>query len=154
MLDQLYSRDVLKKAAAISHTTPLASPEASADRVSPVCGSRIHVEISTEGDRISDYAQTIHACALGQSAAAILGEHVIGKSADELNAAAKSVRAMLVEGAAPPTGEWADYAILAPVHEYSPRHGAVMLALEATLAALAEATGEGLPDRDFLTRSG
>jgi NifU-like protein involved in Fe-S cluster formation len=152
MLNELYSRDVLKKAAAIGHTRPLEAPGAVAERVSPVCGSRIRVEITVENGRITDYAQDIHACALGQSSAAIVGEHVIGKSAEELEEVAKAIRAMLADGAPSPKGEWADYGILAPVHDYSPRHGAVMLPLEATLDALSR-LGAGPRDQaGFLTR--
>ncbi len=36
------------------------------------------VDLKLEGGRVSDFAQEVKACALGQAAAAVLGAHVIG----------------------------------------------------------------------------
>lgn len=150
----LYSKAVLAKAGGISRTGRLEAPDISVTRMSPVCGSRIRVDLKVEDAKVSDYAQEIHACALGQAAAAIVAEHVLGKNLDELCAAARQMRAMVVDGALPPSGDWAGLGILASVHDHKARHGAVMLAFEATLEGLATLTGEdGLAPEEQLTKS-
>lgn len=137
MLDALYSKDVLKAAGAISRTERLVSPDITLSHTAPLCGSRITIDlVADDAGRVTDYAQDIHACALGQAAASIVAQQVIGRSLQDMDAAANQVRAMLVGGARPPENEWANFAILAPVHDYSPRHGAVMLALEAVVDGL------------------
>ncbi|MBI1182275.1 MAG: iron-sulfur cluster assembly scaffold protein [Alphaproteobacteria bacterium] len=154
MLDALYSKDVLRRAASIGRTGRLQTPDATSVRVSPVCGSRITVDLSVRDGAVADYAQDIHACALGQSSAAILASKVIGRDAAELRDVAEALRAMLVDGAPPPGGDWADLAILAPVHGHKARHGAVMLPFEATLEALAAVTGDpGIPVDRQLTKN-
>jgi NifU-like protein involved in Fe-S cluster formation len=142
MLDALYSKDVLRRAATIGRVGRLAAPDATASRVSPVCGSRITVDLTVRDGVVADYAQEVHACALGQSSAAILAETIVGRGAAELREAAERLRAMLVEGAPPPDGDWAALAILAPVRDHKSRHGAVMLPFEAAIDALAGVTGE------------
>ena len=137
MLDALYSKDVIRHAAAISRTDRLAAPDVTLSHTAPLCGSRITIDLLLDAQgRVADYAQDIHACALGQAAASIVAQHIIGRTQEEVLSTANQVRAMLVEGTAPPDGSWADFAILAPVHDYSPRHGAVMLALETVLDAM------------------
>ncbi len=153
MLDALYSKDVLRRAATIGRTGRLSAPDASATRVSPVCGSRITVDIAVTDGVISDYAQDVHACALGQSSAAVLAERIIGRDINELRDVAGKLRAMLVDGAPPPDGDWAGLAILAPVQAHPARHGAVMLPFEAAIEAIAQVTGEtGLPAGEELTK--
>lgn len=155
MLDALYSKDVLRRAATIGRTGRLAAPHASVTRVSPVCGSRITVDVTVKDGAVTDYAQDINACALGQSSAAVLAERIVGRSAAELREIARKLHAMLVDGAPPPDGDWAGLAILAPVHAHKTRHGAVMLPFEAAIDAIAEATGEETvpADRQLTRRS-
>ncbi len=153
MLDALYNKDVLRRAATIGRTGRLAAPDASVTRVSPVCGSRITVDVTVKDGVVSDYAQDIQACALGQSSAAVLAEKIMGRNIAELREVAGALRAMLVDGAPPPDGDWAGLAILAPVHDHKGRHGAVMLPFEAVIDAIAEVTGEdGVAASEQLTK--
>ena len=153
MLDKLYSKDVLRHAASISRIERLRDADITLAHTAPLCGSRITVDMKVGNDgRIADYAQDIHACALGQASASIVAKHIVGKSADELADVAGQLRAMLVDGADPPGGEWSDLSALAPVHTYPPRHGAVMLALETALDGLNQLTGNDTGAEDMLTR--
>jgi NifU-like protein involved in Fe-S cluster formation len=145
MIDELYSARILKAAANMPHAGRLAEPDASAEKVSKLCGSRVRVDLKLEGERVSDFAQEVKACALGQAAAAVLGEHVIGASLAEIEAARDALRAMLKGGGPAPEGRFADLAMLAPVKDYPPRHASTMLAFEAAAeagrAALAKGAG-------------
>jgi len=135
MIDELYSARILKAAANMPRAGRLPAPDASAEKVSKLCGSRVLVDVRLEDGRIADYAQEVKACALGQAAAAILGEHALGASVEEIESARDALRAMLKTGGLPPEGRFADLAMLAPVKDYPPRHASTMLAFEATAEA-------------------
>src|SRR5512144_2692126 len=102
MIDDLYSAQVLRLAANLPRSGRLARPDASAEKVSKLCGSRVLVDVAVEGGRVADFAQEVKACALGQAAASVLGAHVIGATGEELELALDQFRAMLKEGAPPP----------------------------------------------------
>jgi NifU-like protein involved in Fe-S cluster formation len=140
MLDDLYTKEVLRAAAMISRTGRLDAPQASARRVSPVCGSKITVDLSMQDGAISEYAQDIHACALGQSAASIVARRIIGQTPDQVAEVASTMRAMLSGDGKPPGEVWSDFGILENVRDHKARHGAVLLALEATLDAASQIT--------------
>jgi len=135
MIDELYSAKILKAAANMPRAGRLPHPDASVEKVSKLCGSRITVDVTLEDGRIADYAQDVKACALGQAAAAIMGEHAVGASVQEIEMALGALRAMLKTGGAPPEGRFAELAMLAPVKDYPPRHVSTMLAFEATAEA-------------------
>jgi NifU-like protein involved in Fe-S cluster formation len=135
MIDDLYSARILKAAANMPRAGRLAHPDASAEKVSKLCGSRVTVDVVMKDGRIADYAQDVKACALGQAAAAIMGEHAVGASVQEIESARDALRAMLKQGGPAPEGRFADLAMLAPVKDYPPRHASTMLAFEATAEA-------------------
>lgn len=135
MIDDLYSARILKLAANMPHAGRLAAPQASAEKTAKLCGSRVRVELSLDGDRVSDFAQEVNACALGQASAAILGAHVIGASVEEIEAARDELRAVLKQGAPTPAGRFAELAALAPVRDYPARHASTLLAFEAAAEA-------------------
>ena len=111
------------------------------------------MDVTVKDGVVSDYAQDIHACALGQSSAAVLAEKIMGRNIAELREVAGALRAMLVDGTPPPDGDWAGLAILAPVHDHKGRHGAVMLPFEAVIDAIAQVTGEdGVAASEQLTK--
>jgi NifU-like protein involved in Fe-S cluster formation len=143
-LSDLYSERIIALAAAIPPAGRLAAPDATASAHSKLCGSTISVELAMKGDRVADYAQTVRACLLGQSSAAIMARNIVGSTEAELREVADVMRRMLKEGGSPPTGRWADLAALEPVREVKGRHASTLLAFEAVVRALdkiAEARG-------------
>jgi NifU-like protein involved in Fe-S cluster formation len=143
MIDDLYSAKVLKLAAELPRSGRLADPDASSEKVSRLCGSRIVVDVKVDGDRVVDLAQEVKACALGQAAASVLGAHAVGASLAELEAARDGLRNMLKLGGPPPQGRFADLAILEPVRDYPARHTSTMLAFDAAAEAVANAVRRG-----------
>lgn len=140
MIDDLYSAKLLKLAANLPRSGRLAAPDASAEKVAKLCGSRVVVDVVVEAGRVADFAQDVKACALGQASAAVLGEHVIGASLAELELATDQFRAMLKEGAPAPDGRFSDLQMLAPVKDYPARHASTLLAFEAVTEAVRTAT--------------
>ena len=135
MIDDLYSGGILKLAANMPRSGRLAAPDASAEKVAKLCGSRIVVDVVMERGLVADFAQEVQACALGQAAAAVLGANVIGAGVEEIEMARDAFRAMLKTGGSPPTGRFSDLAMLEPVKDYPPRHASTLLAFEATVEA-------------------
>jgi len=52
------------------------------------------------------------------------------------------MRKMLKQGGPPPTGRWADLAVLEPVKDYKARHASTLLVFDAVEAALAKAVSK------------
>jgi NifU-like protein involved in Fe-S cluster formation len=139
MIDDLYSAKVLRLAAETPRLGRLAEPDATSEKVAKLCGSRVVVDVKVEGDRVSDFAQDVKACALGQAAASVLGAHVVGASLAEVEGTRDAFRAMLKSGGPAPAGRFADLALLAAVRDYPARHASTLLAFEAAAEAVRHA---------------
>ena len=92
----LYNARILRLAASIPFGARLERPDASVERRSPVCGSRVTVDVRLGDDgRVAEFGQLVRACALGQASAAILAGNVIGRSGGELADAADALAGWL-----------------------------------------------------------
>jgi len=145
MIDDLYSTRLLALAANLPHAGRLAAPDASAEKVAKLCGSRIVVDVVVRDGKVVDFAQDVKACALGQAAASVLGAHVVGASLSEIEMTRDAFRAMLKDGAPAPEGRFADLSMLAPVKDYPARHASTLLAFEATAEAVRRAVERTSP---------
>lgn len=138
-LDDIYNQRIFELAAAMPRAVALDHPDAAARAHSKLCGSTVEVEIKVDGDRISDFGQSVKACLLGQASAAIVGREIVGTSEAEFRAVADAMRRMLKEGGPRPEGRWADLGLLEPVKDYPHRHASTLLVFEAVERALDEA---------------
>ncbi len=137
MIDDLYSAHILMLAANLPHAGRLAKPQGTGERVAKLCGSRAVVDVALDhAGRVIDFAQDVKACALGQAAAGVVGESVIGASADELREARDAMRDMLKSGGEGPAGRFEGLRVLRQVADYPARHASTMVAIEATLEAI------------------
>lgn len=144
-LSDLYSEKILEIAANQPIPGRLTAPDATARRVSRVCGSSIEVDIAVRDDRISAYGHQLSACALGQTSAAIVATQIVGTSVDEFRALRAQMVAMLKANGAPPGGKWADLAYLEPVRDHAPRHNSTLLVFDAVVDALDKIeSGQGI----------
>ena len=147
MIDELYSARILKLAANLPHSGRLAAPEGTGERVAKLCGSKAIADVTLdEAGRVLEFAQDVKACALGQAAAGVLGESVIGASLDELVQARDAMSAMLKAGDEGPTGRFEGLRALKQVADYPARHASTMVAIEATLDAVKQALARKGPD--------
>ena len=137
-LDDIYNAKILEQAAAISHGRRLTCPQATATAHSKLCGSTVVVDIDMADGRVTAFGQSVKACLLGQAAASVVGHHIVGSSAEELRTVGRCMRAMLKAGGAPPSGRWADLAVLEPVREVRGRHASTLLIFDAVEQAIAE----------------
>ena len=138
MTETLYNTRILRLAASVPHAR-LDAPQASVMRVSPVCGSRVTVDLDLDDDgRVSRFGQEVRACALGQASAALLGEHIVGRSAHEL-AQARDGLAAFMKGEAEPPSDWPGLDVFAPARPHKARHASILLAFDAAAAAAVKA---------------
>lgn len=141
MASDLYGDKILAAAAAIPISTRLENPDASARKYSRVCGSEIELDLDFNDGVVTDVGLDAKACALGQAAASITIQNIIGATPADLFLLRDEMFAMLKEGAAPPKGErWHELGALAAIHDYPQRHASTMLIFEAIVACL-EAAG-------------
>jgi NifU-like protein involved in Fe-S cluster formation len=135
----LYNRDILRLAASIPHLGRLDHPQASSEKRSPVCGSRVVVDIALDGEgRVAAVGQEVKACALGQASASLMGAHVVGRTGVEL-AEARDALAAYLKGESEDPGEWPGLAIFAEARRFQARHASILLAFQAAADAAAQA---------------
>lgn len=142
MSEPLYNTAILRLAASIPRRERLQKPQATVQKVSPICGSRVTADVvlGTDG-KVADFGQEVRACALGQASASILGAGVLGRSADELRKAHTELSLFLKGSGDVPAG-WPDLAIFAPAQAFKARHPSILLAFDAAASAAEVAAEE------------
>ena len=138
MLSDIYNKRILELAADIPRLGRLPAPDATATAHSKLCGSTVTVDIAMREGVVADFAHDVKACALGQASSSIMARHVVGASSAELRALRDEVRRMLKENGPPPTGPWADVAVLEPVRDYKARHASTLLTFDAVVDAIGQ----------------
>ena len=137
MSASLYNATILRLATSIPHQMRLADPQATVEKRSPVCGSRVTVDVRLGPDgHVAELGQEVRACALGQASAALMGEHALGRSPADL-AAARDALAEFLAGKRPDPGDWPGLEIFAPARPHRARHASIRLAFEAVAEAAA-----------------
>lgn len=130
----LYNKDILRLAASIPHHQRLADAQATVEKRSPTCGSRVTADVRMDGGRLAALGLEVRACALGQASASLMAAHAIGLSADDL-ATARDKLAAYLAGNSEDVGFWPGLAVLAPARDYPARHASIRLGFEAVAEA-------------------
>lgn len=135
----LYNLEILRLAAAIPHHERLEHPGGTSEKRSPVCGSRVTVDIRVDDTgRVAEVGMLVRACALGQASAALLSEAVVGRTAAEIAAACDGLTAWLAgERETPP--DWPGLELFTPALPHRGRHASIRLAFEAAAEAATQA---------------
>lgn len=137
----LYSRDILRLASSIPHLGRLDRPQASAEKSSAVCGSRIAVDVAVDGEgRVEALGQEVKACALGQASASLMGAHAVGRTGAEIGQARDSLADFLA-GRSERPGDWPGLEVFAEARRVPARHASILLAFDAAAEAAAKAGG-------------
>lgn len=138
MSEPLYTLDILRLAAETGTAPRLATPDATAERRSLVCGSRIVVDLAIdETGRVTAYGHDVKACALGQASATLLGRSIVGRTGDEIATVREGLAAYLA-GTSDHMPDWPEIEMLARALPYPARHAAILLPFEAAVEALAK----------------
>ena len=148
MLNDVYNKRILELAADIPRQGRLAAPDATATAHSRLCGSTVTVDVALRDGKVVDFAHDVKACALGQASSSIMARNIIGSTPEELRHIRETVRKMLKENGSPPSGKWADIAVLEPVRDYKARHASTLLTFDAVVDAVGQ-----IEARDGVTAS-
>ena len=133
----LYNQQILRLAASVPPPR-LAAPMASVEKRSPICGSRVTVDVALDSQgRLAELGMLVRACALGQASAALFAAHAAGKDAAELAAARDALTAWLAGQG--PMPDWPGIELFEPALPHSARHASIRLAFEAGAEAVAAA---------------
>ena len=138
-LIKLYSPRILALAADIPHLGRLDAPGATVKKRSPLCGSTVTVDLSVKDGEVTEFAQEVKACALGQAAASVVGGAVIGATRAQIETARDQLKAMLKTGGPTPQAPFDGLEVLTPARDFKNRHASILLSLEATAEAMEKA---------------
>jgi NifU-like protein involved in Fe-S cluster formation len=140
MSTPLYNMELLRLAASVADRPRLEAPQATVERRSPTCGSRVTVDVILDGEgRVSAVGQEVRACALGQASAVLMGQHVVGQDAKALKVARDALRAYLA-GERDDPGDWPGLDVFEPARPHRARHPSILLAFDAAAEAAQRAT--------------
>jgi NifU-like protein involved in Fe-S cluster formation len=87
----------------------------------------------------------VKACALGQAAASVAGQNIIGRTAEEVARARDELSEMLKSEGPPPGPPFEGFEVLTPARDYKNRHASILLLLEATAEACASIMSQNSP---------
>ena len=138
-LIKLYSDRILALTTELPAPARLDQPDGSVKKRSPLCGSAVTVDVKIQDGKISDIAQEVKACALGQAAASVVGKSAIGCNIAEIQTARDALHDMLKAGAPAPSGAFERLEVLMPAKDFKNRHASIMLSIDATLEAMKQA---------------
>ena len=137
----LYNAAILRLAATIPHQQRIEGAQATVEKRSPICGSRVTVDVDLDAEgRVARIGQTVRACALGQASSNLMASHAIGRSVEELETTRDTLAAWLA-GERDDPGDWPGLDIFAPARSHSARHASIRLAFEAAAEAARTAAG-------------
>jgi nitrogen fixation protein NifU and related proteins len=119
----------------------LASPDAQADGHNPLCGDRLTIYVSLDGERIRDVKFDGSGCAISVASASLLTEAVRNKSKAEVQALFDDVHALLTRhDAHVDPAKLGKLAALSGVREFPARVKCASLCWHTLNAALAHAS--------------
>ncbi|MGX7952734.1 iron-sulfur cluster assembly scaffold protein [Tsuneonella sp. HG249] len=138
----LYTPELLALAVSLADRPFDPAMALSGEARSRTCGSTLRLSCRTDkAGRIAEFGLQVTACAVGQAAAAIFAANAEGYGLEELAASRSAVEAWLAGTAETP--DWPGVDALDPARAYAARHGAILLAWDAALAALSNAKAVG-----------
>lgn len=135
-MDDIYNQKILEFAGNITRAGVIADADATSEKHSKLCGSKVRVHLKLDGGVVTDFSHEVRACALGQASSAVMALHVVGATAGELRQARLDMLAMLKDGGEGPVGRFEDMRYLKPVKDYKARHASTMLTFDAVVDAI------------------
>lgn len=139
MSETLYTPEILRLTTSLPQDVFLSEPHGVSERRSPICGSRVMVEVLLDGEgHIVALGHKIRACAFGQASAALMMNHAIGRNLTELTASRDALAGFLA-GQREDPGDWPGIDMLSPARSKTARHASIMLAFEAVTEAVERA---------------
>ncbi|MBB3692393.1 iron-sulfur cluster assembly scaffold protein [Sphingomonas sp. BK580] len=134
----LYTPEISALAIGNPYPDRLEGAAGSAEKRSPICGSRVTVDVGLDGDgRVAALGTQVRACLLGQASSTLLARHAIGRTPEELATARDALTAWLAGAGDVP--DWPGIAVFTPGLKLTARHPSIRLAFEAAADAAEQA---------------
>jgi len=135
----LYTRELLALAVSLADRPIDPSAPLSGEARSATCGSTIRFGCAVDAaGKIERPGLQVTACAVGQAAAALFVARAEGQNRRAIEDTRDALKQWL-EGQGP-MPDWPGLSVLDPARAYPARHGAIVLAWNAALAALPKET--------------
>jgi NifU-like protein involved in Fe-S cluster formation len=136
-MDDIYNTRILELAGNIQRSGVLEDADASCEKHSKLCGSKVRVFVKMDaGGVVADFTHQVRACALGQASSSVMARHVVGATPGEIRTARDAMLAMLRDGGEGPEGRFEEMRVLKPVKDYKARHASTMLTFDAVVDCL------------------
>ncbi len=139
MSTALYTTEILRLAASIPYLKRLENPQASVEKRSATCGSRVTVDLDLDdNNHVMAIGLDVKACAMGQASACLFAKHAIGRSVRDLI----TIEADLVQylkGQIDAPASWTGLHVFEAARDYPARHSAIRLIFEAGAEAARQA---------------
>jgi nitrogen fixation NifU-like protein len=94
-LDELYRQVILDHYRNPRRSGSIQSPDATAEGHNPLCGDEVTVELSVDGDSITDAAVRGRGCSISQASGSMLADAIVGHTVEEVEELIHRVKAML-----------------------------------------------------------
>ena len=140
--EKLYTPALLAAAVELANYPPLEHAKFEGSSRSPTCGSTIETTIDCDAHgALRKVGMRVHACAVGQAAAAVFARHAAGRSVNDVSRTRNALSNWLAGKGGKP--DWPDIDLIAPAAAFPARHGAMLLPWDAALDALSSQMASG-----------
>ncbi|NVD43808.1 iron-sulfur cluster assembly scaffold protein [Qipengyuania atrilutea] len=134
----LYTPEMLGLAVSLADYPISETANAVAEARSQTCGSVLAVSLALKDDgSVGEVGLRVSACAVGQAAAAIFAQDVIGRTEADIKRARDAIAEWLGGDRSAP--DWAGLQTIAAARAHPGRHEAILLPWKAALLALSNA---------------
>ena len=130
----LYTPEIAALATGNPYPDRLADAAASSEKRSPICGSRVTVDVALDDEgRVARLGTLVRACLLGQASSTVMAREALGRTPEEIERARDELTRWLAgEGEAP---AWPGLSVFEPGLKLTARHASIRLAFEAAAEA-------------------
>jgi nitrogen fixation NifU-like protein len=94
-LEQLYREVILDHYRNPRHSGSIEAPDARAEGYNPLCGDEITIELTLDGDTITNAAVRGRGCSISQASASMMADAIVGTTVSEVATLMHRVKALL-----------------------------------------------------------
>lgn len=138
MSDDLYQQTIIALAKRAREQPRLEAPDLTATVDNPLCGDRITLDITLEGERIDKVGHKTRGCLLCEASACLIVDHASGTGIGDLEEKARALVQGFRDQDQALADLWPELDTLAPARRYKSRLDCVTLPFQALAKALGE----------------
>jgi nitrogen fixation NifU-like protein len=139
-LNELYQEVILDHNRSPRNFRTIGTATARQEGYNPLCGDRLTLYMTLDGDVIRDVAFQGSGCAISKASASLMTEAVKGKTVEQARDLFDKFQAMITSDHAGPTADLGKLSVLAGVREFPARIKCASLAWHTMKAAVAHDT--------------